>query len=185
MKGNPVAMAVWLVAGCAGSVPPGGSRSPAPIEAAPIVQLDRTTLLISFPAQAGADLTWPAQRLPEGYAGPEWRVLIHAGDEWILVASLQLVPNSTQLLGPYGSTSDALEHARFRECSLGQHTISCSKSLNGDAAIEGKELVLRIKDRSLITRLQANRHLHPSARLNFRRNQQDIVWQGTVYLDYR
>jgi hypothetical protein len=57
--------------------------------------------------------------------------------------------------------------------------------LNGSAAIEGRELVLRIRDQSVITRLKAHRHLHPSARLDFRRNQQEIVWQGIVYLDFQ
>jgi hypothetical protein len=183
MKEN-LAVAVWFLAGCGGTVPE-ASHSPAPAEAAPIVQVDRTTLLISFPPQAGVNVAWAKQRLPAGYPGPEWRAMIRAGEALLLVLSLQLVPDSTQLIGPYASTSEALTHAQLRECSLGRHTISCPKALNGDAIIEGTELVLRIRDRSLITRLKAHRHLHPSARLDFRQNEQNILWQGIAYLDYR
>lgn len=185
MKRNPAAVAMWLTASCASSGPPEASPLRAPIEAAPVLQLDRTTLVISFPAQAGADIAWPAQRVPYGYAGTEWRVLINAGDDWTLAASLRLLPDSTELMGPYASTSDALKHAELRECNLDQHTITCYKPLNGDAAIEGKDLILRIRDRSWLARLQENRHLYPRARMSFRQYEQNIVWQGVVYLDYR
>jgi hypothetical protein len=184
VRKNLGAVALWLVAGCGGALPE-VSHPPAPVEAAPIVQVDRTTLLISFPPQAGADVAWPEQRLPAGYPGPEWRAMIRAVEALLLVLSLQLVPDSTQSLGPYASTSEALTHAQLRECDLGQHIIACPYSLNGEAVIEGRELVLRIRDRSLIARLKAHRHLHPSARLDFRRNQQEIAWQGIVYLEYQ
>jgi hypothetical protein len=185
VKANPAGVVVWVILACGGGAVPGASPSPSPLEAAPSVEVHQETLLISFPAQAGADLTWPGQRLPAGYPGPEWRAMIRAGEAWLLVVSLQLIQDSAKSIGPYASTSEALRDAHLRECSLGRHTISCSKSLKGNAMIEGKELVLRIRDQSLITRLQANRHLQPSARLNFRRNQQDIVWQGIVYLEFQ
>jgi hypothetical protein len=174
--------AVCVTAACVGRVTE--ASFPRPMEAAPIVQVDRTTLFIAFPAQAGADVTWPVQQLPPGYPGPEWRVMIEAGDGLVLVASLRLVPDSTQVLGPYTSTAEALKRAQLRECEVGQHTIWCLKLLNGEAAVEGKEVVIRIRDHSLIARLKANEYLHPKARLNFRRNQQEMVWQGIVYLDF-
>jgi hypothetical protein len=147
-------LAVVLGVACNPSAPslsPAYRLTPAP---APSVQVAPHEALITFPIDSGAALPWPAQDLPDRFAGPFYVALLH--QDRLSVAATWNHP-AIEPLPALGSVVDIAALLKPAECQRGQHVITCAWPLAGHVFEQGGRVVMRVTDARWLQAIWASR----------------------------
>ncbi len=127
------------------------TKAPATFSGAPAfpasagVQVLPSEVRVVFPATLRPDSAWPAQQLPDRFAGAAWQVLIRLDTTW-LAAVHQLEPDSALLLPAFVSLDQAVGAGHLRACDLEAYLLVCFRPLRGSAALAEGRVVLHIQE---------------------------------------
>ena len=178
MPRHLVALALSL--GCAGKsqLAPRQLDRPAPTPAA---RLSPAAFVVAFPESACGACQWPAETLPNRFAGPFWQILVKVDTGW-LGAVQQLEPDSTLRLPAFRSATELVRAGHTRGCRLDSHVIVCAESLEARTTVQDSAVVFTVMDRRWIERLTAGR---PSmVHLAFGQPNTQTLWQDSVRVEY-
>ena len=163
------------------------TKAPATFSGAPAfpasagVQVLPSEVRVVFPATLRPDSAWPAQQLPDRFAGAAWQVLIRLDTTW-LAAVHQLEPDSALLLFVFVSLDQAVGAGHLRACDLEAYLLVCFRPLRGSAALAEGRVVLHIQESGWTAALLRSRPTN--AHLAIAGNGRLHSWADSVTIEY-
>ena len=170
--------AVGLLMSCArGAAPP----PPTTPSAGPTLTVAATAMTVRFPSEVRPDSAWAAQRVPDRFAGPAWRVLIPV-DTGTIVAHYTIHPDSALQLGAFADLAAAIRAGRLEACAQQSWILVCGANLRGTGAVDRGEVVVTITETRWLEALQHQRP--PTAWLGILAPGRRWIWSDSVRVTY-